>query len=589
MSKFLLLLLCSLNIFVGRADDLLQSNLISTCSTGNPRNIADFCLNHVRKELRKGKIDDARMDALLEDKDLRLTCWMGRYFASLKWKGTFVASEFKDPEFTRWLLSKPEIFEKLLFANRPNAQTLGIFYRIRAKENGQLPPPLLHLALGAALCADQFTPDECVARFDFYKNSFEKKALFPQFNTLEPWEAVLLLRETESVLGGLENLAWGQAHVDSKKNITPNNIAARACGFTPYRDKNKEGISIHRGNAFYDNKPTTLKLYTEYGGVCGAVSKAACGYLKSKGIPCYTIGQPGHCAFVWKKPDGTWAIGNNIHGWNQSSGNASPWSGPSPLIRLVSQFTGEQSTRSNLCLYLANYIDNKNLAPLFLRRAIKENPNNYPAWKLVLPLLSAQTDEAGKKEIALTIGEQVKDAYIVHDLIYTSIPFNWKQTDPYDICSLLLDEEETHDSRFIYTKQFRSLALKEITDLNKFYSEKGKTDFFESWKNCGTSKPSLKTKRQTCSVLQKAMGSIAGKEKIYGQFLELYSQFLLEWKDKALMAEADPFIRSQLKIDQKPTIRAGLIKLGMQLAESTGNKKASQFYVEASSDTAKPE
>lgn len=583
MLKQLLILLCSLNILVAGAEDLLQSNLISTCSTGNPRNIADLCLNHVRKELRKGKIDEVRLNALLEDKDLRLACWMGRYFASLKWKGTFVATELKDLEFTRWLLANPQIFEKLLFANRPNAQSLGVFYRIRAKEGGNLPPPLLNLALGAALCVDQFTPEECIARFDFYKASFEKKALMPQFNSLEPWESYLLLSKPDGVQGGLDTLVWGQAHVDSKKNITPDNIASRACGFTPYRDKNKKGISIHSGSAFYDGKPCTLQIYSEYGGVCGAVSKAACGYLKSKGVPCYTIGQPGHCAFVWKLPNGDWGIGNNIFGWNQSEGNAAPWAGPTPIIRLVSRFTEEKATRSNLLIYFASCTDNKNLVPLFLRQAITENPNNYPAWKKLLPLSAKQANEEGKKKIALSIRDQVEDAYIVYDLIYKNIPFNWKQTDPYDICSLLLDEKETNDSRFIYMKQFRTLALKEITELNKFYSDAMKVDFFEAWKKCCKTKPTQRTKRQACSVLQKAMKGIPGREKVYGQFLDLYSQFLQEWKDKALMVEADPFIRSELKVDQTPATRAGLIKLGMLLSELTDNKKAAQFYVEASS------
>lgn len=93
-------------------------------------------------------------------------------------------------------------------------------------------------------------------------------------------------------------------------------------GFIPYRRKNLQGVSVHAGAAFYDHKPVTLKLYTEYGGVCGAVSKGAAGFLRAKGVPAWAIGQPGHCAFIWKHPGGHWKIGNNISGWNWSTGKA---------------------------------------------------------------------------------------------------------------------------------------------------------------------------------------------------------------------------------------------------------------------------
>ena len=47
--------------------------------------------------------------------------------------------------------------------------------------------------------------------------------------------------------------------------------------------KNKQGVSVHAGGAFYDHKPVSLQIYVEYGGVCGAVSKGAAGFVKAKG------------------------------------------------------------------------------------------------------------------------------------------------------------------------------------------------------------------------------------------------------------------------------------------------------------------
>lgn len=103
--------------------------------------------------------------------------------------------------------------------------------------------------------------------------------------------------------------------------------------------KNKQGISVHVGGAFYDHKPVSLQIYVEYGGVCGAVSKGAAGFVKAKGIPSYTIGQPGHCAFVWKGIDGEWKIGNNIYGWVWSEGGSGgPWKGAVSTITELPRF-----------------------------------------------------------------------------------------------------------------------------------------------------------------------------------------------------------------------------------------------------------
>ena len=257
-----------------------------------------------------------------------------------------------------------------------------------------------------------------------------------------------------------------------------------------------------------------------------------------------------------------------------------PWSGPTFIIRLLPKFTGEASTRSKLFFHLADYVDNKDLSLWFWSRAIEEDPNNYPAWKAWLTASTRQASEAAKKKIA----SKIKEPYIVYDLIYGNIAFNWKQTDPYEICAMLLDSEESGDSSFMYMRQFRQLALAGVTQLRELYRDQDKVDFLETWKKCCKDKPPLKTKKQSCQVLQKAMASVSGKEKTYGQFLELYSQFLQGWKDKALMSEADRFIRSQLAADQSAINKAGLIKLGMILAELTGDKRASKFYVEASGD-----
>ena len=114
---------------------------------------------------------------------------------------------------------------------------------------------------------------------------------------MQPWEWAIVFRGRES----LEDLSWAQQFIE-KKQIPPEQAGNKFMGFIPYRRKNLQGVSVHAGAAFYDHKPVTLKLYTEYGGVCGAVSKGAAGFLRAKGVPAWAIGQPGHLRLYLETP-----------------------------------------------------------------------------------------------------------------------------------------------------------------------------------------------------------------------------------------------------------------------------------------------
>jgi len=61
--------------------------------------------------------------------------------------------------------------------------------------------------------------------------------------------------------------------------------------------------SIHKAHLFYENQPVTWRLIEKLGGVCGAVSNCTAGVCQSRGIPAMPVGQPGHCAMIWAKPN----------------------------------------------------------------------------------------------------------------------------------------------------------------------------------------------------------------------------------------------------------------------------------------------
>ncbi len=44
----------------------------------------------------------------------------------------------------------------------------------------------------------------------------------------------------------------------------------------------------------------------EYGSVCGGISNMNMTVANAHGVPAFTVGQPGHCAYVWRSDDKTW-------------------------------------------------------------------------------------------------------------------------------------------------------------------------------------------------------------------------------------------------------------------------------------------
>lgn len=88
------------------------------------------------------------------------------------------------------------------------------------------------MALGAGLVANIFSPEECIAKFNFYRDSHHHAKCYPQAETLQPWEWAIVFRGKE----GFEDLAWAQQFIAGKK-IRPEKAGSRFPGFIPYRKR----------------------------------------------------------------------------------------------------------------------------------------------------------------------------------------------------------------------------------------------------------------------------------------------------------------------------------------------------------------
>lgn len=578
MFNFLLLFL--IFSWTLQAGSLPLQRLAWQMEGGDVRSIAGLCREYVQKKLEAEKTFS--LESLLKDPELAQACHMAHFFALVGKERTYILHELKDREFVKWLLDHPEAFEKLAFARASGKDTLAVLRSIWVKEGKELAGVGFNMALGAALASSSREPEECEARYDFYKKSFAEKKLFPQFITLEPWEFGILFQGRESI----EELAWAQEYSSRKKTFKAQNAGYAACSFIPYRMKNKQGISVHAGGAFYDHKPVSLQIYVEYGGVCGAVSKGAAGFVKAKGIPSYTIGQPGHCAFVWKGMDGEWKIGNNIYGWIWSEGGSGgPWKGAVSTITELPRFwKGENASSSNLCYYLSLLAADSRKSEVLLEEALKRNPSNYSAWQALM----RKKGRLGEKD-KLALLEQFKKAYPGNPTLWEyfvkrELGIDWKKANGYAVYPRLLAENESWDSVDAYMRNFCALARKDIPDMagKLSYEVKTKRSFFKNWlKFYQQNKVDRKVRVQTCAVLEKALPHLLSREKTALQFLGFYGQVIDLWKDKQLSARADACLTAWLKEVDKPSLRKKMAEIGLKAADHLGDKKALVRYAEA--------
>ena len=542
--------------------------------------IIDGVRNQLRKHLDSGTLSPEKIRRIVHHPELEQLCHIGQFFRYASQEKAFSTRELRDRTFTRWLVSHPEVFRKLAHAGYAQQSSLAILYRLWNSADRDLCGVDLNIALGACLIADVFTAEECIARYGFYHDSHHHGRCYPQADSLEPWEWAVVLRGKES----LEDLAWAQQFIEGK-NIKPEQAGGKFTGFIPYRKKNHRGISIHAGAAFYDNKPITLQLYTEYGGVCGAVSKGAAGFVKAKGIPSYTIGQPGHCAFVWKGIDGEWKIGNNIYGWVWSEGGSGgPWKGAVSTITELPRFWKKNAAASNLCYYLSLLAADPQKAGTLLKEALKRNASNYPAWQA----LTKRNAKRSEKE-KLVLLEQFKEAFSGNPTMWEyflkkELGLDWKKANGYAVYPGLLAENESWDSVDAYMRNFCALARRDIPDMagKLSYEVKTKRIFFKNWlKFYKQNKVDRKVRVQTCAVLEKALPPLLTHEKTALQFLGFYGQILDLWKDKQLSARADACLTAWLKEADKAPVRKKVAEIGLKVATHLEDKRALVRYAEA--------
>ena len=574
--KFLFFSLYFLSVVA--AENLSYQRLAWQMEGGDVRSIAGLCRQYVQKKLEAEKTFS--VESLLKDRELAQACYMAHFFALVGKDRTYILHELKDKEYVLWLLNHPEVFEKLSFAKASGKDTLAVLRNIWLKEGKELSGVGLNMALGAALVSSSRDPEACEARYDFYKKSFMEKKLFPQFLTLEPWEFGILFRGRESI----EELAWAQDYLADKKKIQAGNAGYACCGLIPYRMKNKQGISVHVGGAFYDHKPVSLQIYVEYGGVCGAVSKGAAGFLRAKGVPAYPIGQPGHCAFIWKHPKGQWLIGNNIGGWNWANGgNKLPWKGPVQIISALCAFwQGPQARESSLMYDLSFYSRNPQHVELLLQEACRANPYNYPAWARYLGIKAGGAGDKKKLEYLIQFSKAMPHEHNLIDYVAGHVlKINPEKVNPYELYACGVSPDSTPEAEELFIRQFWKKLIADCPEvkLHAVYKEGTTGNFLNLWlEKSKNVKWNSKMKSKTSKAFQQALLVLTGKEKTCIKMMKSYRRFLIMWNDEKYMMQAHEFVQDHLKGITSDQVKKEMAGMGRKMGILLKNDKILNMY-----------
>ncbi len=212
---------------------------------------------------------------------------------------------------------------------------IDVLYRIWQEEKGKVKNKGLAVALASVWGGGETDPNPPIAkknpsrynpvwRYKFFQKNAKRGLLHPGYKKLRPWE----LRFTV----GIPQQDWDDQSFEwALENINvPWDRYDYACWAAIYTDPSLFGDSVQGGMYNYPYADISWAEATHRnGGVCGAMSHLGCVAAMAHGIPAYTVGQPGHCAYGFRIKRGDWRGGfggpdGGMH--NRIFGNQAPTS-----------------------------------------------------------------------------------------------------------------------------------------------------------------------------------------------------------------------------------------------------------------------
>ncbi len=231
-----------------------------------------------------------------------------QFAAANKMHQKFLSEFARDPEWQELYLSAGLVPHK-------TAIGVDVLYCIWFKEKGEVKNKPLATALASVWGGGETAPPDALLKRDPNSNNpvwrynfFQKQAaagrLHPNYKNLRPWE----LRFTVGIPAqdwDDRSFAWCADNIN-----LPWDRYQWSCWAAIYTDPSKFGDSVQSGEYSMPFSSESAAESTHVnGGVCGAMSHLGAFAAMAHGIPAYTCGQPGHCAYAVRPERGKWVGG----------------------------------------------------------------------------------------------------------------------------------------------------------------------------------------------------------------------------------------------------------------------------------------
>lgn len=299
----------------------------------------------------------------------------------------------------------------------PHATPVGLecLYDIWSTHGGKVTHKGLAVAIASVWGGGESDPETCFKtldprdvvphdRYDYFLQREKEGKLHPNYPNLRPWELRFVV--------GKPRQEWGFAslkYAGDAINVPWDKYGA-ACWAAGYIDPSKFGASVQGGEY---NMPFADESRAETthinGGVCGSLSHLGCYAAMAHGIPAYTCGQPGHCAYGFRTERGNWQGGfggpdGGMH--NGIFGNKAPTSYRLMEAVFADDATIDKAYDWSFCARACEAAGNKEGAKQAWQRALSIAPL-HPFFRAQLHRLMKETG----------MGTDACHAYLLKDML----------------------------------------------------------------------------------------------------------------------------------------------------------------------------
>ena len=192
---------------------------------------------------------------------------------------------------------------------------MDVLYRIWVEEKENVKNKPLAVALASCWGGGETWPEPNVSRmlptkfnpvrrYKFFQKQQADGRLHPNYPNLKAWELRFVVANPQQ--------DWDDASYEfAARNINmPWDKYDLSCWAATYTGTSRFGDTVQGGayNLPYGDESEAERTLLN-GGVCGAMSHLGAVAAMSHGIPAYTCGQPGHCAYAVRPERGKWIGG----------------------------------------------------------------------------------------------------------------------------------------------------------------------------------------------------------------------------------------------------------------------------------------